>query len=475
MSDLAAIFEATARDAGDRTALIAPEGQISFADLNTRATGLTERLAAKGITKGDRVLVATPVGIALYATLAALWRLGAVAVFPEPAMGLKGLLHAIRSARPRAFIAAGPYRLLTLLPQLWRIPMICPRADDHGTSARIPLSPGDPALISFTSGSTGLPKAIQRSHAFLLAQNDAVLPLLGTDPAPRDLVAFPVFALINLAVGRTSILPNWRQNRQAEVTGKALFDWIDQTRATRLLLPPALCETLGGGGAPAAITDIFTGGGPVFPDVIDRLQQGRPDLRITCVYGSTEAEPIAHLHAADISQADREAMQNGQGLLAGQPVDQVRLRIVDDEIQVAGDHVNKGYLDPARDAGTKVADGGIIWHRTGDAGRLDEKGRLWLLGRTTAVARRGGQTIYPFTIETAARFWPGLRRAALAQVGDDLVLAVEGDTAHLADWRASADALGIYDVKALPALPLDRRHRSKIDYPALAKMLGVKG
>lgn len=468
MTDLAAIFEATARRQGDKPALIAPGGAISFGALDARAAGFAGRLARRGVAKGARVLVAAPVGIELYVILAALWRLGAVAVLPEPAMGLRGLFHALRAARPAAFAAAGPYRWLKLLPPLWPLPMAVPGAETDGP-ARTPLSPEDPALISFTSGSTGAPKAILRTHAFLLAQHRAVLDLLGDDPGPRDLVAFPVFALVNLAVGRTTVLPDWRQNRQHEVTGKRLSAWIETHSATRLLLPPALCEVLAGHGVPPGVTHVFTGGGPVFPDVIDRLS--RPGLAVTCVYGSTEAEPIAHLHAADISDADRAAMRDGAGLLAGVPVAQVRLRIVGDEVQVAGEHVNRGYLDPARDAETKVTEDDTVWHRTGDAARLDDAGRLWLLGRTSAAVRRDGRTIWPFAVETAARFWPGLGRAALAEAGGRLILAVEGDTAHLTDWQTSARALGLDEVRAV-TIPLDRRHRSKVDYPALRRLLG---
>ncbi|MCX7644638.1 MAG: AMP-binding protein [Rhodobacteraceae bacterium] len=468
MSDLAAIFEATARRMGGKPALVAPEGTISFAGLDARAAGFAGRLAARGIGPGTRVLVAAPVGIALYVMLAGIWRRGAVAVFPEPAMGLRGLLHALRSARPAAFAAAGGYRWLKALPPVWPLPLLGPGPETDGP-ARLPLPPDHPALISFTSGSTGAPKAIQRSHAFLLAQHRAVLGLLGEDPTPRDLVAFPVFALVNLAAGRTTILPDWRQDRQDRVTGRALSAWIETTRADRLLLPPALVEALARHGLPAGVRHVFTGGGPVFPDVLDRLV--RPGLAVSCVYGSTEAEPVAHLEAGEITEADRAAMRAGAGLLAGRPVPQIRVRIAGGEIQVAGDHVNRGYLDPARDAETKVAEGETVWHRTGDAGRLDAEGRLWLLGRVSAVVRRGGHELHPFAVETAARFWPGVARAALAEAGGRAILAIEGDPAHLADWQARGTALGL-DAVRLMTIPLDRRHRSKVDYPALRRRLG---
>jgi acyl-CoA synthetase (AMP-forming)/AMP-acid ligase II len=199
-----------------------------------------------------------------------------------------------------------------------------------------------------------------------------------------------------------------------------------------------------------------------------RVMAQRADLRFFAVYGSTEAEPIAEVAVAAIAPADFAAMDSGAGLLAGPPVSAARVRIVADEIQVAGDHVVQGYLDPARDAETKLRDGdGTLWHRTGDAGYFDAAGRLWLLGRLGGKV--GG--LWPFAAEVAARGWPGVRRAALASRQGAPVLAVEGDAVHLPDWQARAAAIGITHVAVLPALPMDRRHGSKIDMKRLAERL----
>ena len=83
-----------------------------FTALKARADGFAARWQAQGIGPGDRVLVARPVDADLYASLAALWSLGAVAVLPEPAMGLAGLRHAARVTRPKAFCTGGWYRAL---------------------------------------------------------------------------------------------------------------------------------------------------------------------------------------------------------------------------------------------------------------------------------------------------------------------------------------------------------------------------
>jgi long-subunit acyl-CoA synthetase (AMP-forming) len=184
------------------------------------------------------------------------------------------------------------------------------------------------------------------------------------------------------------------------------------------------------------------------------------------VYGSTEAEPIAHQRFDEISAADWTLMREGGGLLAGKPIPQIRMTLIDDEIVVTGDHVNKAYLDRAADAETKLDRDGEIWHRTGDAGRIDDQGRLWLLGRKSARAGR----FFPFEVETAARLWPGVRQVALIPGTNPPVLAIAGDAAKRTLWAARAEALGGLNVMTLDAIPLDRRHRSKVDYAELKRL-----
>ncbi|WP_301750487.1 AMP-binding protein [uncultured Erythrobacter sp.] len=465
-----AAFDAAVAAHPDRPAIIDGKGRVvSFASLHARAGFLADAWAKRGIGPGDRVLIAVSVTPDLYAALAALWRLGAVAVLPEPAMGLKGVKTALAAAEVTAWIGAGVLRVLPLLvPRLLGATRLSLGA---GAASDLPSPdwPDDhPALMSFTSGSTGRAKAIMRSHGFLKAQNRAVGPLLASDQTEIDLVAFPVFVLANLGSGVTSVLPNWPLRRPDRADPKAIRAHIAKHGVTRLLLPPVLAEALANAPLPASVTTIFTGGGPVFPDVVERLTAHNPALRVMAVYGSTEAEPIAELEVSALTPADRARIDGGEGLLAGPPVDAVRVRIVEDEILVAGDHVVETYVDPADNAVTKTRDEkGTIWHRTGDGGRFDEAGRLWLLGRTQGRI----EGLWPFAIEVAARSWPGVRRAALCPLDGKACLAIEGDTAHLAHWREAAAALGVATVVALKSIPLDRRHRSKVDYARLAELV----
>lgn len=468
MADLLTKFAQAVKDYPDRVAIVDGAGQaVTFQGLQTRSQALAAAWAAQGIQRGDRVLLAMGMNADLYASLAALWSLGATVVLPEPAMGIKGVRHAVQTCDVKAFCAAGAYRWLKLLvPALWAVPFLKLTQSPPPVSLN-PADPDDIALISFTSGTTGAPKAIPRSHGFLLAQNEAVAPLLQSPLDERDLVAFPVFALINLASGRTSVLPNWKLPRLEAVTPAALSAWIETQQVTRALLPPALVATLGQSSGAASLRQIFTGGGPVFPDILTDFSAALPKVAVTCVYGSTEAEPIAHLPVQTISDADMDQMRGGGGLLVGKPTATTQVQIVDDEILVAGDHVNQGYLDPAHDADNKVKKGNTIWHRTGDAGRFDDAGRLWLLGRIGTDVTIAGQQVYPFSIEVAARQWSGVTACALVAQNNQPVLAVSGDIKLRADWDTKSAKLGIKRVVHVANIPMDRRHASKVDRTAL--------
>ena len=256
--------------------------------------------------------------------------------------------------------------------------------------------------------------------------------------------------------------------RLHRVGARQLRDWIGRWGVTRALLPPALCQTLAEGPqVPQPFSRVFTGGGPIFPDLVKKLS----DYSLTAVYGSTEAEPIAHLDYQTLTQNQMEALQQGRGLLAGKPVDSVQVQIRDQEIWVAGDHVNQGYLNPAHDQTTKAYEQGRIWHRTGDAGDLDADGNLWLLGRWQPLEAKSSP-YFPFQVELVAQTWPGVRRAALVHSPVQDVLVLEGEKGYAPQWAQKTDQHfpGLY-LRPIRKIPVDRRHRSKIDYAQLQRFL----
>ncbi len=490
---------------------------LTFQGLDRASARVAHRLRSAGVRPGDVALVFQPMSADLYVTLVAVLRLGVVAMFVDPWAGRDHLEHCCALCPPKALIATPRAHLLRLVsPALRRIPLTfsagwpVPGATtlswaDTGAcdDAVEPCEPGDPALLTFTSGSTGPARAALRSHGFLRAQHRVLAQSLELAPGEVDLTALPIFVLANLASGVTSLIPDADLRQPGAIDPGPVVAQIDAHRPTRVVASPAFFERLAQycaahGRILPAFTRLFTGGAPVFPDLLEQMRGVAPRAEITAVYGSTEAEPIAHVAHPAIRTEDVSAMLEGRGLLAGLPVPAIRLRILPDrwgtplgeyserafdaaclppgapgEIVVSGEHVLGGYLNGRGDQETKFAVEGTRWHRTGDAGYLDPQGRLWLLGRCAARIEDPRGTLYPFAVECVARQHPGVRRAALVGHHGRRILALELDR-PVADAATFRDALAwtrIDEVQVHRVIPVDRRHNAKIDYPALQALL----
>ena len=173
-------------------------------------------------------------------------------------------------------------------------------------------------------------------------------------------------------------------------------------------------------------------------------------------------------------------MRLGKGLLTGVPHENIQVRLLEmdpttgiGEIIVTGEHVIKGYLSGQGDKETKIAIDGEIWHRTGDAGYFDSDGRLWLVGRASAIICDSRGTLCPLQVESAARNLAGVRQAACVQHNDNRILLVE--TERSINGLDQLDWAHLDKVIAVKKLPMDRRHNSKLDYKDLQTLLQKVG
>jgi acyl-CoA synthetase (AMP-forming)/AMP-acid ligase II len=507
-----------ARARPEEVALLDPRaGEVlTFAGLERAVAGAAAAWRHHGIARGHSVLVFVPMSARLYVALLGLFRIGAVAVFLDPASGREHLERCCARCPPDALLAVARAHLLRCIsPALRRIPrhlafsrwVPCTqtwRPEPQSDSEPAAAGPADPALITFTSGSTGQPKAAVRTQAFLLAQYRVLAPNLHLAPGDIDLATLPVFVLANLAAGATTVLPEFDVRRPGDVDAAKVWQQIVRDRVTRITASPAFFERLcahaaATGGTLPGLRHLATGGAPVFPRLLEAMQRLAPQAKVEAIYGSTEAEPIAHLDAAALSPDDRAAMRQGRGLLAGQPVAEVRVRVLRDrwgqprapldaagleaetvatgdpgEITVAGPHVLTGYLGGVGDEETKFHVGPEVWHRTGDAGCIDAAGRLWLLGRCAARIDDALGQLYPLGVESAALTCDGVRRAAFVAHAGQRWLVVEAEPSAALD-RALRTAVAwaqVDTIRCVARLPVDARHNAKVDYPALRRLLG---
>jgi acyl-CoA synthetase (AMP-forming)/AMP-acid ligase II len=492
------------------------ERRNSFANLESDAACGATLLHEYGIGKGDRVLVFQPMSYELYVALLAIFRLGAVSMFLDPSAGRAHIEQCCDIAEPHALIASTRAHLLRLvsarlrlIPTKFVIGRYAPGAVSMRRARFLQPSeqiascePEDPALLTFTSGSTGQPKASMRSQGFLIAQHLALSRALCLQAGEVDLTTLPVFLLANLASGLTSVIPHTDLRFPGRIQAAPVIEQIERLGVTRSAGSPAFyqrlverCEVEGKG--LAGLYRVDTGGAPVFPSLLSRIQQVAPDAKVVAVYGSTEVEPMAHVAWSEMGKDDLVRMQSGSGLLAGQPVSELTVRVLRDhfgkqigpyalgefeaeslpageigEIVVTGEHVLKGYLHGVGDTETKFEVDGERWHRTGDAGYFDASGRLWLVGRCSARIQDVKGVIYPFTVECAAQFIAGLQRSAMVGYDGKRILFVEADESFcLSSLQNTLAWVELDDVRLVKQIPVDKRHNAKVDYTRVQELL----
>ncbi|MDJ1177607.1 AMP-binding protein [Roseofilum sp. BLCC_M91] len=501
---------------GDRPAIITQKQSISFAELDRASSCAAAYLQDLGLNPGGRVLVFLPMSIDLYIALLAVFKLGIIAMFVDPSAGQTHLEHCCHIAPPQALLATPKASLLLfkssalrhipikLVPNIF-LPGIknWQRWRSYSPSPTLYAATAEtPALLTFTSGSTGKPKGALRSHGFLLTQHEVLARHLEHQPGAIDLTTLPVFILSNLASGVTSLIPAGDLRKPGFVQPAPILRQIETHQPSSTVASPAFLERLVSYCEESEIglesfQRIFTGGAPVFPSLCDRLQKCATHAQIIPMYGSTEAEPIAHTLHPQPSPPSSVG-----GLFAGYPIPEINLKIIPDswgkpidaltpeafadytlapltpgEIVVSGDHVLPGYVNGEGDLETKFRVGDTPWHRTGDGGYLDSDGNLWLLGRTRAKIQDEKGILYPLSVEAIAHQFPLIKRAALVKHRHQRWLILElnplypPDERQLSQLKTALEFAKIDEMKIVDKIPVDARHNAKINYPALEKML----
>lgn len=327
----------------------------------------------------------------------------------------------------------------------------------------------------------------------------------GSEAGEVNLTTLPVFVLADLASGATSLIAAGNLRKPGSIAAGPVIRQIERYQPVRAGASPAFW-----GRIVAYCRDhkrqlpylraIYAGGAPVFPRLLDDLQTSAPQAEILSVYGSTEAEPIAHVARSELQAEDISAMLQGKGLLAGRPTPELQVRVLRDqwgkplapytaatfdadcqpvgmtgEIVVSGAHVLPGYLHGQGDEETKFRVDGTLWHRTGDMGYFGTDGRLWLLGRCAARIEDQRGTLYPFAVECAVSASPAVRHSAAAALRSRRILALEfADHAQspvIAAIRQTVAWANLDTIRVYKHPPMDRRHNAKIDYPALRRLL----
>ena len=389
-------------------AILDARGAVSYADLDALVSAAEVRLAAFGLSTGDRVALYLPKGAGYLTLLLALMRSGIVACPVStrlPAGSVVPLLEKVSCSAlisdDKDLIDAAGSTLRNLQPETL-LEEGATSPDRIGETCEIQLD--GPATIVFTSGSTGTPKAAlhtYRNHYFNALGSNENLALASGD---RWLHSLPLYH-----VGGLSILFRCLISGAAMALPEAdapVGESISRLGATHVsLVSTQLLRLLGEDDDPQGLKAILMGGGRIPEELVEEaLARGLP---IHTSYGLTE---MASQVTTTPAGAFREELRTSGRAL---PYREVRVS-GEGEILVRGRTLFAGYargtdLDPSRD------DEG--WFRTGDLGELDDEGYLRVTGRRDNLFVSGGENVQPEEVESALLRLEGVQEARIRSSG----------------------------------------------------------
>ena len=419
--------------------VISENGRLNLGELRARADALAATLREAGVAPGHPVGNLVAPGPSSIVVMFAVWAIGAVYV-PINRRYTSGEITSLLAETPVAVIVGAPTDLDAHSIPIGIVEHDYPRSRSAVRALANPATPHyepDVAFVLRTSGTTGRPKAVLLRHSGTLDALDASLAKLRPSRRPRAADARRTrMSLIPLSLalwaGIFNVLFTFRAG-----SGIVLLDPFTPTgfahavrehEMTSTVLPPAMITTITDADdlddlTPLRFVRAITA--PLSPDVARRFHERFGVFVLNC-YGQTE------LGGEVVGWTSQDVRDFGLDKLgaAGRAYEQVDLRIRDEhgsdasvgelgEIYVRSPFRMRGYALSSGDLDgggeDRFVDGYL---RTGDIGRVDEDGFLWVLGRVSDMINRGGLKIYPDDVEEALRRHPSVRDAGVAGVPD---------------------------------------------------------
>lgn len=424
-------------------ALIDDAGEHTYAELDSRVDRVASALWRRGIRRGDRVAMLAWNAPELVELIHAVARIGATLVPLNARLRAGELAFQLRDAEV-ALVVADAALAQTAREAAAEAGMPGPILFPLGEEGPAGFEPAgvrnadDPFCIMYTSGTTGLPKGVVLTYGNFFASAAGSAFNLGVLPGDRWLACLPLFHVGGLSIIIRSVLYGTAVVLHRQFDERAVSASLRNDRVTHISVVATMLQRLldiDPRPCPPQLRVVLVGGGPVPQPLLERAAGlGYPVVQ---TYGLTETAS----QVATLAPADAIARLGS----AGKPLVTTRLRIdarpgEPGEILVAGPVVTPGYFRRPEATAAAIRDG---WLHTGDIGRLDDDGYLYVLDRRDDLIVSGGENVYPAEVEALLVRHPSVRDAAVVGLPDPVwgqvvVAAVVADgaidAAELREW-----------------------------------------
>lgn len=460
--NIAEVFVDASKANEEKTAIIeARDGRsITFKELNSRSDDYVEYFLSEGLKSGEIVILMVKPSIDFICLTLALFKIGTPVVLIDPGMGFKNLLRCIKRVEPDYLIGIPKALLFSrLFPKPFtsiKKRFCC--GSSFGVFGKnikdVKCAPDnlhevykpkkdDLAAIIFTTGSTGPPKGVRYEHSIFSAQLELIKSFYKIGDKDTDQPAFPLFALFSTALGACAIIPDMDPTKPAKVDPAKFVSSIITNKVTYSFGSPAIWRVVSRYCIDNTIKlptleKVLMAGAPVPYDLLRNMTEILPSHgRVMTPYGATESLPIASIDNIEILGETMELSRVGRGTCVGYSLPGISIKIIElsdqvienieqctfiktgtiGEIIVSGGVVTKSYMNNDEETRlAKIKDNDGFWHRMGDVGYLDSKGRLWFCGRRAHRVVANDTTYFSIPCEAIVNEHHDIYRSALVSV-----------------------------------------------------------
>ncbi len=465
-------FYSSKSNSSDRPAIVFFDGinslsktkrATSFKEFHEKTLKAQQYLLKNGFTKDDTILLMEMPSPNFFAFIIASLSLGIKILIIEPWLSLDKITKIIERTKPKGFMTA-------LFGRVWGIRSKAVRnipnwfnssvLNSYSASKEPTIEQMDDqanAIITFTTGTTGTPKAVHRKHGYLLTQMQVLKKHFHynrfTGP---DLTIFTNIVLLNLVSGKTSLFvpPKWPKKSLRDLD-KLPKNLRPQTTA----VGPAFLEKLLNHSELNGLESLHVGGALCDNSVYERAIKKWEGKELIHVYGSSEAEPVA---LSNLEEAVQKSKDNNyfQTLYLGKTVEEITMNIEEKSAWISGIHVSPLYEGDSEEArkNKKIDEDGRLWHNMGD--RISESvDGLWYKGRDF-------QELNDFELEQKIYNLTDHSRSFIHTVNDKKYLVGE-DLPVKTIKQNHPEIDQVFSTKIIR----DKRHRARIDRPSSLKGL----